>query len=85
MLDERLITKEDGELSSEDVYDIGIIFNSVDECIKTLSSKLNKKYEEILNDFNEEKSYHCGLDSYYVVYDKYVVFSTGRVAEVEFY
>lgn len=88
MLDERLTEKENKELSCEDIYGIGIIYNNVDECIKALSSKLNKKYEEILNDFNEEKIYLCdlcGLNEGYIVYDNYFVFSTGRVAEVEFY
>ncbi|HCL4447151.1 TPA: hypothetical protein N2D16_002756 [Clostridium botulinum] len=88
MLDERLTAKEDEELSCEDIYDIGIIYNNVDECIKTLCSKLNKKYEKILNDFNEEKAYLCdlcGLNEGYIVYDKYFVFTTGRVAEVKFY
>lgn len=88
MFDERLDEYENNSLIGEDVYDILDIFNSIEECILYINKETDKDIETIKPDFKEaleEYEYVNLIDDYVIVYDKYVVFRTGRVAIIEFY
>lgn len=88
MLDDRLKKEEDNAISVEDVYDIKEIFENIKDCIEFINKETGIPINEIQSEFDKELNgynYINDLDDYYIVYDKYVGFKTGRVAIVEFY
>ncbi|HFD2052181.1 TPA: hypothetical protein ACF2DE_002912 [Clostridium perfringens] len=88
MLDDRLSKDENAALSVEDINDVYEIFDSIDDCIDFIDTNTDYGLEKIRKDFNLAINEYCfknNIDYYTIVYDKFVIFKSGRVAYVEFY